>query len=153
MFSQTISCSFKNMHPWDDDEYWAYSYGDEDEVEEVEEEEKVKEEVKNIDENHILTLINKPWKHERSFELNPLFKQKRSFGHQKCSKHKTLKYNLCKKMFENGSCSYGNKCNFAHSLEEQSKRPDWGVINANRNKVCKHQKTCKFGINCHYIHN
>ena len=83
------------------------------------------------------------------------------------SRYKTV---LCKNFKANGSCPYGDKCQYAHG--EQDLRPinsqaqnmmyAMGMNSKNQNNMinykiikCKNyekDKTCKYGIHCTYAH-
>lgn len=99
---------------------------------------------------------------------------KKSFFSQKKKIHKNVKRMLCRNVIKGGECSYGSKCMYAHTLEEQiidfPKKHAWAIILSNDSletidlqknyqlyqsleqltKVCKQcfNKECIGGYNC-----
>lgn len=63
------------------------------------------------------------------------------------------KTELCK-LWESGSCSWGDKCAFAHGKKELLQKPDISFYY--KTKKCKsfwNAGYCKYGQRCCFIHN
>ncbi|XP_045916974.1 mRNA decay activator protein ZFP36L1b isoform X2 [Micropterus dolomieu] len=71
-------------------------------------------------------------------------------GQDNSSRYKT---ELCRPFEENGTCNYGDKCQFAHGMHElrnMSRHPKY------KTELCRTFHTigfCPYGPRCHFIHN
>ena len=76
--------------------------------------------------------------------------QQQQDGKNNASRYKT---ELCRPFEESGSCKYGEKCQFAHGLNELrnlSRHPKY------KTELCRTFHTigfCPYGPRCHFIHN
>ena len=65
---------------------------------------------------------------------------------------------MCKNWTESGSCSYGDKCSFAHSEEQIRSSREQRIIALNplyKTTLCKQfteGEYCELGDNCHFAH-
>ncbi|CAF1000854.1 unnamed protein product [Brachionus calyciflorus] len=84
-------------------------------------------------------------------------KKIKNFNRAKNSPHKPINYGrykteMCRQFSENGECKYGDKCQFAHGINELkdvSRHPKY------KTDFCKtfHSKGfCPYGPRCHFIH-
>ncbi|CAF0725647.1 unnamed protein product [Brachionus calyciflorus] len=73
-------------------------------------------------------------------------------GHSKQTSYSRYKTELCRQFSENGQCKYGDKCQFAHGVDELKdvrRHPKY------KTDFCKtfHSKGfCPYGPRCHFIH-
>ena len=69
-----------------------------------------------------------------------------------------IKTQMCKNWTETGSCSYGDKCSFAHSEEQIRSGREQRIISQNplyKTQLCKmfaEEDFCELGNNCHFAH-
>ena len=76
----------------------------------------------------------------------------RKSGCKKNGQKDKVKSSLCRNYSEFGSCPYGNKCQFAHGLEELRCKVD---ENSYKTKPCnpfKRKGYCLFGFRCNFSH-
>ena len=62
---------------------------------------------------------------------------------------------MCKNYSEKGFCSYWNKCQFAHGLQELQKNLQDTKRPAYRTKKCKSfwdTGSCRYGFRCQFLH-
>lgn len=74
-----------------------------------------------------------------------------SFKRKNIAKNKT-KSSLCKNFAEKGSCPYGQKCQFAHGVEELRCNVD---ENSYKTKPCNSywkKNCCPYGFRCNFSH-
>lgn len=98
---------------------------------------------------NLITLTTPPAKNgrERSLSLSTEDDRRRSAS---SSRYKT---ELCRPFEENGTCKYGDKCQFAHGyheLRQLSRHPKY------KTELCRTFHTigfCPYGPRCHFIHN
>lgn len=97
---------------------------------------------------NLITLTSSPNKRERSLSLSAEEERRRSSSNS--SRYKT---ELCRPFEENGTCKYGDKCQFAHGVHELrslSRHPKY------KTELCRTFHTigfCPYGPRCHFIHN
>lgn len=97
---------------------------------------------------NLITLTGSPGKRERSLSLSAEEERRRSSSNS--SRYKT---ELCRPFEENGTCKYGDKCQFAHGVHELrslSRHPKY------KTELCRTFHTigfCPYGPRCHFIHN
>lgn len=88
-------------------------------------------------------------KRDRSQSLS-VEEERRRGGSTTSSRYKT---ELCRPFEENGTCKYGDKCQFAHGIHEVrqlSRHPKY------KTELCRTFHTigfCPYGPRCHFIHN
>lgn len=81
-----------------------------------------------------------------------LLTQAQSADNQKQINYSRYKTELCRQFIENGECKYGDKCQFAHGvddLKDVNRHPKY------KTDYCKtfHSKGfCPYGPRCHFIH-
>ena len=69
-----------------------------------------------------------------------------------------IKTVMCKNWTETGTCSYGDKCTFAHSEEQIRSSREQKIISQNplyKTQLCKmfsEEDFCELGDNCHFAH-
>nr|XP_033808579.1 mRNA decay activator protein ZFP36L1 isoform X1 [Geotrypetes seraphini] len=87
---------------------------------------------------------------DRSFSENGERLLQKPGGQVNSSRYKT---ELCRPFEENGSCKYGDKCQFAHGIHELrnlTRHPKY------KTELCRTFHTigfCPYGPRCHFIHN
>lgn len=98
---------------------------------------------------NLITLTGSQNKRERALSLSTEEDRRRS-GSTSSSRYKT---ELCRPFEENGTCKYGDKCQFAHGIHEVrqlSRHPKY------KTELCRTFHTigfCPYGPRCHFIHN
>lgn len=97
---------------------------------------------------NLITLTGSPNKRERALSLSAEEERRRTSSNS--SRYKT---ELCRPFEENGTCKYGDKCQFAHGVHELrslSRHPKY------KTELCRTFHTigfCPYGPRCHFIHN
>ena len=72
---------------------------------------------------------------------------------QKATGGSRYKTEMCRSFMETGQCKYGDKCQFAHGLQEQRAMPRHPKY---KTELCRTFHTtglCPYGTRCHFIHN
>lgn len=98
---------------------------------------------------NLITITGSSQKRDRSQSLS-VDEDRRRGGSTASSRYKT---ELCRPFEENGTCKYGDKCQFAHGIHEVrqlSRHPKY------KTELCRTFHTigfCPYGPRCHFIHN
>lgn len=66
------------------------------------------------------------------------------------SRYKT---ELCRPFVENGTCNYGDKCQFAHGAHELRNLPRHPKYKTELCKTFHNTAFCPYGLRCHFVHN
>lgn len=66
------------------------------------------------------------------------------------SRYKT---ELCRPFEENGTCNYGDKCQFAHGMHELRNLPRHPKYKTELCKTFHNTAFCPYGLRCHFVHN
>lgn len=102
---------------------------------------------------HCLSVKAQPQSEHKKLDRSlsePAENQQRAQVIQNSSRYKT---ELCRPFEENGTCKYGDKCQFAHGMQELrnlQRHPKY------KTELCRTYHTtglCPYGPRCHFIHN
>lgn len=95
-------------------------------------------------------IVNRPTRDRAFSAISSAEEERRRNNIANSSRYKT---ELCRPFEENGTCKYGDKCQFAHGLHELrqlTRHPKY------KTELCRTFHTigfCPYGPRCHFIHN
>ena len=89
---------------------------------------------------------------------NVALKDKTHAGSSQSSNRNVLnphryKTEMCRTFVENGVCKYGEKCQFAHGVQERRALPRHPKYKTEYCKTFHTTGICSYGARCHFIHN